>query len=72
MIVTEFLRTIMASNDFDYVFVTGHYQTMDVRGRYDAALPGILILFFTFLKINIIKLYRKKNQRNNFGKISNF
>ena len=52
MIVTEFFRTIMASNDFDYVFVTGHYQTMDVRGRYDAALPGILI-FFLFLKFNI-------------------
>ena len=45
MIVTEFFRTIMASNDFDYVFVTGHYQTMDVRGRYDAALPGIFICF---------------------------
>ena len=31
----------MASNDFDYVFVVGHYQTMDVRGPHDACLPGI-------------------------------
>ena len=41
----------MASNDFDYIFVTGHYQTMDVRGRYDAALPGIFI-FILFLKFH--------------------
>ena len=44
----------MASNDFDYVFVTGHYQTMDVRGRYDAALPGILIFFLHLKKLNKI------------------
>ena len=50
----------MASNDFDYVFVAGHYQTMDVRGRYDAALPGILILFFYIFENKYNKIVSQK------------
>ena len=35
--------TLRSSDDFDYLFVAGHYQTMDVRGPYDAALMAKLL-----------------------------
>ena len=33
----------MGSSDFDYLFVAGHYQTVDVRGYWDAALVRDLL-----------------------------
>ena len=31
-------RILKQSSQFDYLFVAGHYQTVDVRGHWDAAL----------------------------------
>lgn len=36
-------RTMASSGEYDYLFVTGHYQTMDIRGHYNAALVGKLL-----------------------------
>lgn len=36
-------ETIKASDKFDYIFVVGHYQTIDARGYWDAALVHRLL-----------------------------
>jgi tartrate-resistant acid phosphatase type 5 len=36
-------KTLSESDDFDYLFVTGHYQVLDIRGYYDANLVHNLL-----------------------------
>ena len=40
-------RTIAGSDDFDFLFVSGHYQTIDNRGAYDAHLVKYLLPIMT-------------------------
>ena len=49
----EWLEDVLASSDeFDYVFVAGHYQILDVRGYYDPLLKARVLPLLHKYKVN--------------------
>jgi len=45
-------ETIAASGDFEFLFVTGHYQTVDSRGEYNKALNLKLVPLMQKYKVS--------------------
>ena len=67
-------RILAESDDFDYLFVGSHYQVLDVRGYFDAALVAKLLPLMKRSKVSAYfqghRHSLEHNQEHGFSDIS--